>query len=93
MQVSPETSAQYSLQHVVINLDMYNSSLELESVGKPRIFEISCSSLVYMNNVLACVPHSNFDRFAGMFVILEGKWTFIVGLHNHSRLKASAIGK
>ena len=53
MQVSPETSVQHSLQHVVINLDMYNSSLEFESLWNPRIFEISCSSTVYMHIVLA----------------------------------------
>ena len=32
MQVSAETSVQHSLQRAVINLDMYNSSLEFESL-------------------------------------------------------------
>ena len=60
MQVSPETSVQHSLLHVVISLDMYNSSVELESLWKPRIFEISCSWMCTCTSFSLRVPHFHF---------------------------------
>ena len=84
MQVSPETSAQHSVQHAVIK---YSSSLELESLWKPRIFEISCSSMVYMHIILARCPTFWLWYVGRYFSMGATEWSCI---HTYSNIPVNA---
>ena len=73
MQVSPETSVHHSLQHVVINLDMYTLPYSLKVSENLECLTFPVHQWCTCTSFWLGVPHSDFDRLAGMHSVRRPK--------------------